>query len=393
MLHARGGAVTDGHGKPVLLRCVNLSPWLIPEGYLVGQGSLAALTTSPSQIKRRLEAVIGPAESRRFWQDWTNSFVVAQDFQHLEAEGFNCVRLPLSAKRLVRDSGTGGVVLDATGIAPVDRAVAWGQQYGLYVILDLHDAPGGQNALQSVSDVPSTDRTARLWLGPTAAENRKQTIDLWRALAARYAHARAVGGYDLLNEPDLPEGVAKSALPQLYSAITAAIRSIDRSHLIILEGDVYAHDFSSLQSPSDHNVMYEFHEYAFFNRTWRAPTQRSLAPFLQLRAATRLPIWLGEFGEDTLQWQMQMVELMKANHIGWAVWPWKRIDLHNSHPVIETIRAPQAWNALAGYLVGAWLARRPSRSQAERAMRLMLRAIRTPNCTEDEALGRMLAGN
>ena len=392
MLHVAAGQLVDGSGRPVQLRCVNLSPWLIPEGYLMGQGSFAALTTAPSQIKRRLEAVVGLRESRAFWESWTDNFADAADFRHLAAEGFNCVRLPLAARTLIESGGAGELVLDPTGIAPIDKAVAWAARYGLYVMLDLHDAPGGQNAVPSVSDVPSTDRIARLWVGPTAAENRRQTIALWRALAARYARARSVGGYDLLNEPDLPERVPQSDLPGLYAAITAAIRSVDGLHLLILEGDGYAHDFSSLHSPPDRNVMYEFHEYALFNRAWRAPSQRDLASFLQLRAATHLPLWLGEFGEGTLEWQRSMVELMQANDIGWAVWPWKRIDLENGHPVIETIHVPEAWHAVAGYLVGAWLARRPSRPRMERAMASMLQAIRTANCTEDEALERVLAG-
>ncbi|MGA7537290.1 MAG: cellulase family glycosylhydrolase [Steroidobacteraceae bacterium] len=238
----------------------------------------------------------------------------------------------------------------------------------------------------------STDRTARLWAGHTAAVNRERTISLWGALAARYAHTRSVGGYDLLNEPDLPKRIPKSDLPGLYAAITASIRAVDGSHLLILEGDGYGHDFSSLHAPPDRNVMYEFHEYALFNRVWRTPTQQDLAPFLHLRAATDRPLWLGEFGEGTLEWQRSMVELMRANDIGWAVWPWKRIDLHNGHPVIETIQVPAAWHAVAGYLVGAWLARRPSRPTMARAMAGMLKAIRTENCTENEALERVLAG-
>ncbi len=101
-----------------------------------------------------------------------------------------------------------------------------------------------------------------------------------------------------------------------------------------------------------------------------------VAAGLQLSAATHLPLWLGEFGEGTLEGQRSRVELMQANDNGWAVWPWKRIDLHNGHPVIGTIQVPEAWHAVAGYLVGAWLARQPSRPNMERAMASMLKAIR-----------------
>ena len=393
MLHAAGGVVIDRGGAHVALRCVNLSPWLIPEGYLMGQGSFAGLTTSPSQIKQRLETVVGPDKAHAFWQSWTRAFVDEADFRRLKGQGFNCVRLPLNASYLTQSLGTDNVSFDAAGIAPVDAAVGWGRTYGIYVFLDLHDAPGGQNPVPSVSDVPSTDRVARLWSGPTAAANQQKTVALWRAIAARYATADHVGGYDLLNEPELPGAVEPSRLADLYGSIIAAIRKVDHAHMIVIEGNHYAHDFSALRSVADADVMYEFHEYAIFNPGWHTPTAAALAPFLALRRETHRPLWLGEFGEQTLDWQKAMVDLMKANAIGWAVWPWKRIDLGNSHPVAETIATPAAWNAISGYLVGRWFARKPPPDQAELAMSQMVRAVRTENCREDGALIRVLTGD
>ncbi len=393
MLHvANGAALVDGQGRQVLLRCVNLSPWLIPEGYLVGQAGLAALTTSPSELKQRLEEVVGPDEARVFWQDWTNNFVVESDFQHLQSHGFNCVRLPVNYRYLVSSDTQGVIVLQPERITPVDHAVAWASAHGLYVILDLHDAPGGQNALPSVADVSSRDKVARLWRGPTAAANQARTIAFWRAIAARFSGAVGLGGYDLLNEPALPSGIDKELLAKLYANVVDAIRQVDREHLIVLEGDSYARDFSAIRSPADENVMYEFHEYGFFNSRWRTPTRQSLEPFLALRSATNRPLWLGEFGENSLEWQVRMVQLMKANGIGWSVWPWKRIDLMNGDPVIETIHVPASWKAIAPYLVGAWFSRRPARPEAELAMREMLQAIRSNNCSEDLMLEDALSG-
>lgn len=392
-LHAADGAVLDRNGTRVLLRCVNLSPWLVPEGYLMGQGSFAALTTSPSQIKQRLASIIGPEKAQAFWHDWTDAFVDASDFQRLKSQGFNCVRLPLNAKFLAASIGPDAVVFDPAGIAPVDAAVAWGESYGIYVFLDLHDAPGGQNPLASVSDVPSTDRVPRLWKGPSATQNQQMTVALWRALATRYAKADGVGGYDLLNEPELPTGSPSTELATLYEATIAAIRTVDRSHMIVIEGDHYAHDFSALRSLSDANLMYEFHEYALFNRARRKPTQETLAPMLELRSSTQRPLWLGEFGEESLDWQRRVVGLMKANDIGWAIWPWKRIDLRNGHPVAEAVETPVAWTDFAGYLVGRWSAHQPSPAQAEQAMAQMLQAVRTVNCREDPELIKVLSGN
>ncbi len=391
MLHADNGALVDSKGVPVQLRCVNLSPWLDPEPYLIGK-ALRGLTRSPSELKQKLADLVGPAEAQAFWRQWEDTFITRADFARLKQQGFDCVRLPINYKTIVKASPDGAIALDDAGLAPVDHAVAWGAEYGICVILDLHAAPGGQNPASTVADVPSTDAVANLWLVPDAPANQKMTVELWRALAARYAKARSVGGYDLLNEPALPSAVSKDELIKLYSAITAAIRSVDPDHMIILEGNDYAHDFSFFPPTADANVMYEFHEYSLLNRAWRTPNQKALEPFLQLRATTHMPLWLGEFGEGTLDWQAQMVQLMKANGIGWAVWPWKRIDLENDHPVIESITMPDAWEKLFRYLAGAWFSGKPSRAAAEQGMAQMLEAIRTQNCTENVALAKTLAG-
>lgn len=393
MLHAAGGLVVDSRGDRVLLRCVNLSPWLVPEGYLMAGGSLAALATSPSQIKERLAAVVGPERAAAFWRRWVEAFVSEADVRQLRAAGFNCVRLPLDANFIASRIDGDEVAFVPDMIAPVDNAVAWGAATGIYVVLDLHDAPGGQNSLSTVSDVPSTDQTPRLWEGPGAADNQRKTALLWRALAARYVDARSVGGYDLLNEPALPRGAPSDELAQLYQTMIAAVRSADPHHMIVIEGNNYAHDFSTLQSLRDGNILYEFHEYAVGNRAWRHPGQAELAPFLELRRSTGRPVWLGEFGENTAAWQAQVVGLLETHDIGWAIWPWKRVDLGSRNPVIETVEAPPSWRALAGYLVGRLLARKPSPVEAEQAMEDVLVAVRTDNCRTDESLKRTLAGN
>ena len=163
--------------------------------------------------------------------------------------------------------------------------------------------------------------------------------------------------------------------------------------MIVIEGNNYAHDFSVLQALHDDNILYEFHEYAIGNRVWKRPDAPALTPFLRLRQATGRPLWLGEFGENTVAWQAQVVGLLEARGIGWAIWPWKRVALGNHHPVIETIEAPPAWRELAGYLVGRWLVRKPSQTEAERAMAQMLVAVKTENCRTDQSLEKVLAGH
>src|SRR3546814_8856147 len=83
------------------------------------------------------------------------------------------------------------------GFARIDALIDWARANQIYVILDLHAAPGGQG-----TDLPNADRdpdAPSLW---DSAENQRRTVALWRKLAARYADEPWVGGYDILNEPN-----------------------------------------------------------------------------------------------------------------------------------------------------------------------------------------------
>ncbi len=392
MLHAKANYVVNANNSPILLRCVNLSPWLNREPYLI-RNNLVALFKSPSEFEQKLAQLVGVNQAEKFWQHWEESFVTENDFKHLSQQGFNCVRLPLNHKKIVVQKKNGSVTLNKAGMASVDRAVVWGQKHKIFVIIDLHTAPGGQNNLATVADILSNDLAARLWEGSSAKDNQKQVIQLWREIATRYAQSRSVGGYDLLNEPKLPNGVPKTSLLRFYDKIIATIRSVDPNHMVILEGDDFARDFSAFTSPVDHNVMFEFHEYSLFNENWNNPNQEALEPFLKVRSSFKVPLWLGEFGEGTLEWQVQMLQLMKTNQIGWAIWPWKRVYLGEGRPVIQTIQTTDAWNNLADYLLEAPFSSQPTPEQAQQGMLEMLAAIQSAHCKEDHNLAALFNKN
>ena len=76
----------------------------------------------------------------------------------------------------------------------VDDTIAWARKYGLWVVLDLHAAPGGQTGT-NIDDS---------WGYPWLFESEKAQVDtvaLWKRIAARYRDEPSVLGYDLLNEP------------------------------------------------------------------------------------------------------------------------------------------------------------------------------------------------
>ena len=68
---------------------------------------------------------------------------------------------------------------------------------GLYLILDMHDAPGGQTG----------DNIDDSYGYPWLLENedcQKQFVDIWVNIASRYKEEPVILGYDLMNEPIAP---------------------------------------------------------------------------------------------------------------------------------------------------------------------------------------------
>ena len=63
-----------------------------------------------------------------------------------------------------------------------------------------------------------------------------------------------IGGYDLLNEVNWPLG--SNVLRELYIRITNEIRAVDANHILFIEGNGFANDFSGLTPPWDANMVY-----------------------------------------------------------------------------------------------------------------------------------------
>lgn len=386
MVRSSGSQLLDPNGEPLQLRCVNVDGWLWPTAYLISDSG-NALFISTAELVNRLDEVVGADRAETFWKDWRDGFVTEADFERMAALGVNCVRLVMYYRPIVAIED-GVPVFDEEAMTYVDSAIDWGERHGVYVVLDLHSAPGGQNGVPTVSDVPATDPLPRLWEGPDAEANQDATIAIWLALAERYANESWVAGYDLLNEPALPAG-SGSDLIDLYRRIIVAIRSVDQGHMVILEGDDFAADVSVFTEPLDDNMMYEFHAYALtpFSE-WAEPETADLQPYLTLREEHDRPIWLGEFGEGTQDWIVKMVDLMEENDIGWALFPWKRKQTWFFNPVLQRIDDMPKWYALAAYLAqpANGSVPVPTVAEAEDGMAQVLANIQLSNNAEDGSL-------
>ena len=319
-LHTSGKTIVDGEGNEILLKGIGLGGWLLMEGYMLQTSGFA---NAQWQIRQKITDLVGESNTELFFEQYRNNFIRKTDIDSIKSWGFNSIRLPFHYNIFSNPP-----IFTDKGFKIIDSLLSWCEDDQIYLILDMHAAPGGQSD-ENISDYNPSYPS--LW---QSEQNKNLTVQIWRKIAERYNDKQWIGGYDLLNEPkwDLPPN--NQPLRNLYIRLTDTIRAVDNNHLIFIEGNWYATDFSGLNPAWDENMSYSFHKY------WNENNQSSIQYLIDLRNSTNRPLWLGETGENSNQWFVNCVKLMEDNHIGWAWWTYKKI---------ESISAPLSAYKYTGY--------------------------------------------
>lgn len=314
-LHASGKQIVDGNGQNVILKSVNLGGWMVQEGYLLEMPAFGPQW----KIRENIVDVIGEANTQEFYNAWLNNMVTEADVIAIKEWGFNSIRLPMHYNLFTYTIQEEPIPFESTwkqqGFQLVDQLLQWCSQHQIYLILDLHAAPGGQGEDQAISDYnPSLPS---LW---EDGENRSKTVHLWRKLASRYANEPWIGGYDILNETNWELGDNNEMLAELYESILWELRQVDNNHIVFIEGNWWANDFRGLTPPMDNNMAYSFHKY------WNGVDQSSIQDFIDMRNQHNVPLWCGESGENSNQWYAETYNLLERNNIGYSFWPMKKLN-------------------------------------------------------------------
>ena len=324
-LHTSGEEIVDGTGKPFLMHGTNLGNWLVAEGYM---WDFEGGPQSAREIENLVEELLGPEKSASFWHSWRETYVTRNDIHLLREAGFNTIRIPMHYKFFESDN--------AEGFALLDRVIEWARQDGLYVILDMHVAPGGQTGANI------DDSYGYPWIYDSPQE-QDHLVTIWQRLARRYRDNPTVMGYDLLNEP-IPNYPAVEPLnvklEPLYKKLTASIRQVDTHHILFLGGAQWDSNFAVFGKPFDSNTGYTFHKY------WTAPDVSVIQSYLDFREKYNVPIWMGESGENTDEWIDHFTKVLNANNIGWTFWPYKKMS---STSCVVTFAPPEGWDKIVAF--------------------------------------------
>lgn len=385
-MHAEGKTIVDINGNEIILRGHAPGGWMIQEPYMM---ETQGFTSSQHTIKAKIESVLGLEDTKEFYRKWLDNGFTRNDVKLLAELGFNSIRLPmhynLFTLPIEEEPVKGENTWKEEGFLLVDNVLQWCKEFKIYLILDMHGTPGGQGYDSAISDYDVTKPS--LW---ESEDNKNKLIALWVKLAQRYANEQYIGGYDLINEPnwafdgDNVNGCNENTNTQIwniYKRLIDAIRTVDKNHMIILEGNCWCNNFNGLPYVRnwDDNLCLQFHKY------WSVNDKASIQFILNLRESKNLPIWCGESGENSNKWYTDAVRLLEENGIGWSWWTWKKLS---STSGIATAKAPAGYEALKNYWKNG--GNKPSQATARTVLFNLADAYLLENCTINKAVADAL---
>lgn len=327
----KGTHLVDANGNSIILKGTNLGHWLVPEGYMFKMNQV----NSPRKIDEMLYELVGPDSLQVFWNGFLNNYITHDDIKYLKSIGSNHVRLPFHYKMFTDDLYMGE---RNAGFKYFDRLIDWCRQENMYVLLDMHGAPGGQTG-DNIDDSYGYPYLFK------SKSSQDLMTEIWIKIAEKYKNEPVIIGYDIVNEPiahyfndELP--YLNHQLFLLYKRIITEIRAVDKEHTIFLNGSNWGGNFEVFEEIIDNNVVYEFHKY------WFEVNQEAIQKYLDFRDKHQVPIYIGETGENTDEWVNDFRILLDKHQISWAFWPYKKM---NNTKGIMNFNEPEDYHLITKY--------------------------------------------
>ncbi|KAF5381837.1 hypothetical protein D9757_008352 [Collybiopsis confluens] len=335
--------VDTGSNKPVILLGAGLGGWMI-----------LIYTPNPGfpgcefHIREALPKAIGADKANLFFEKFLSHFFVEADAKFVKSLGLNCVRIAVNYHHFEDDMNPR--VLKEDAFKHLDRVISLCANEKIYTIIDLHSAQGGQSG--------GWHADAGLHFGSfwKHKDFQDRFVWLWSQISERYKDNIWVAGYNLMNEPADPHPT-HAGLINIYDRTVATIRAIDTNHILFLDGNTFATDFTHF--PSDPlkrwgtNIAFSIHDYSVFGfpsspepYTGSAEQKEKMystyARKRQWMDERGLCVWNGEWGpvygrreydgDDTDDINQRryavlkdQLEMYRKDSLSWSIWLYKDI--------------------------------------------------------------------
>ncbi|HEU4551785.1 MAG TPA: glycosyl hydrolase family 18 protein [Chitinophaga sp.] len=371
-LHASGTRIVNAGNQEVILKGVGLGSWMLQEGYMI-KPSFTGAGTQWSIKKRLYDQGQTDAQVEAFYQRWRDNFITKADIDFLASKGFNCVRLPLhyelfltASQRAVRNSvahnpgNYTNYVSSLTtwynnnqlfngpnleGFRLTDSLLKWTAANNMYVVLDLHAAPGAQGTDANISDALVGND---LW---NRQIYKDITVRLWQRLSSHYINNNGIAFYDLINEPNnVPDN---RTIHDLFERLINAIRAQGDDHLLMIEGNGWGNNYNYMEPftfSNRSNLVYSAHRYWITNSTTETNGDVNqvnlIANLVNFRNTNQVPVWVGETGENDNNWLSENIRALNSKGIGWCHWTYKRFDTQENAALLH-INSPYLMDGAA----------------------------------------------
>ena len=342
LVQAKGRTLYDANGQPLQLKGINAGQILVQEGWMSPfalepmkneDGSYVkdkdnniqypefteeefrtALANNPNLSEYSVDELL-----QTYWQ----CFFTEEDFRIIKEDlGLNCIRLPFYWMNILDADLSMRSEPDA--FSYLDWFIGNAAKQGLYVVLDLHGAPGSQNGYEHSG---AASMEAGLWHNE---DYINATITLWDYISLHYTHTapelgKWIAAYDILNEPTYKtQSVTTKECWEVFDKIYDAIRDNGDAHVIAMEG---CWNFSSLPDPQDYgweNVMYEYHWYNWWPDLVTYDMFHMYQDLFNIGRDYDVPVLIGEFTcfEDRDAWARELA-LFDSRNYSWTVWNYK----------------------------------------------------------------------
>jgi endoglucanase len=335
-LHTEGERIVDDQGKTVNLRGINLGSWLVEEMWMM------PFETNPpekSQFKKindhvslwkTFEIRFGKTGAVEIRKAFRNTWLTDTDFGKIKAAGLNCVRLPF-----IHD-----LMGQPDGLFPwLDRVIDAASKQGIYVILDMHGAPGRQSDSQHTGH----EKSCKLFKDLALVQ---KTAELWAKISERYKNRSAVAGYDLLNEPMGAPNTPTLSL--VHDQIYRAIRKIDTKHIVFIEDGFKGIDHMPHPAIAGwNNIVLSTHSYPHPAKTaeeYVANLDKFMEKLGTQSKILKAPIYIGEFNVEPFgnaETIRKIITTLESKDMSWSFWTYKKVSGKKGKASMWSLYAPK----------------------------------------------------
>lgn len=334
------------------IRGVNLGSLFVLENWLADD--VMKSWDCPTTSEFDCVSALGQATANTNFQDHWGTWITADDFTLMVSYGLNTVRIPVGYWLYE-------AIVDVSehfpqgGIEFLDQVVGYAKDAGIYVILDLHGAPGAQ--------VTNSD-TGQLNQSPGFYDdyNYNRAYEFFQFMTERIhtnASYSTVGMLMLVNEPErtwetstYPSAAAnaQSMRETYYPTAWTKIRDTESSLSIPDSGQVHIQMMDQKWSSGDPNqyltdltfAAYDDHEYVKYAANLETSKDAYMAFSCADDRSGNYPVIVGEWSlsvDTTVQWTDEWnpsmnvqwyknwwaAQLMAYENsaAGWVFWTWK----------------------------------------------------------------------